>query len=97
MSSGNVFDRMTDKANYSGMYANRNAEAIKASPQAETKGTGHAKNFSDAPVQKFGAQYEKPGKIVAWHALEKHAQGKTIIMQNIRTMAQLVTKVCQQC
>ena len=52
-----MYDRLTDASAYTGMYANRNEEAIRIDdPSVEKKGTGHAKNFDSAPVQKFGLQ-----------------------------------------
>ena len=58
---GGVYDRLTDQGQYTGMYANRNEEAImKDDPNVQKKGTGHAKNFGDAPVQKFGLQVVCP-------------------------------------
>uniref|UniRef100_A0A7S4CRQ1 EF-hand domain-containing protein n=1 Tax=Eutreptiella gymnastica TaxID=73025 RepID=A0A7S4CRQ1_9EUGL len=93
-----VYDRLTDASAYTGMYANRNEEAIRIDdPSVEKKGTGHAKNFDSAPVQKFGLQTDKPTQFICWNGLDKHATGQKIVMSNVRTMEQLVTKCTQAC
>eukprot|EP01004_Peranema_trichophorum_P010493 NODE_9293_length_604_cov_45.889813_g8660_i0.p1 GENE.NODE_9293_length_604_cov_45.889813_g8660_i0~~NODE_9293_length_604_cov_45.889813_g8660_i0.p1 ORF type:complete len:159 (-),score=36.40 NODE_9293_length_604_cov_45.889813_g8660_i0:127-573(-) len=93
-----VFDRLTDKSGYTGMYANRNEQAIDTTnEQVQKHATGHAKNFSEAPIQKFGVQAERPTKFTCWNGLDKHATGQKILLANIRTMDQLVAKCCTSC
>mmetsp|Transcript_131791 Transcript_131791/g.185930 ORF Transcript_131791/g.185930 Transcript_131791/m.185930 type:complete len:152 (-) Transcript_131791:82-537(-) len=98
MSGGGVYDRLTDKTQYTGMYANHNEQAADhTNAQVQGKASGHAKNFSDAPVQKFGMQVDKPVTFTCWNGLDKHAVGQRVVLQNIRTMDQLVTRCCQKC
>ena len=59
------------------MYANRKETAIdKTDPSVEKHATGHAKNFNEAPVQKFGVQADKPVQFRCWNGLDKHAQAQ---------------------
>ena len=59
------------------MYANHKEEAIHHNDLAvEKHATGHAKNFGDAPVQKFGLQTDKPTQFFCWNGLDKHAQAQ---------------------
>lgn len=95
---GGVFDRLTDETSYTGMYAQRDATAVDTTRlDVERHATGHAKAFGEAPVQKFGVQVDKPPKIIVWNGLDKHAQGKPVLVQNMRTLDQLITKCCQAC
>lgn len=93
-----VFDRLQDEEGYTGTHVNHHEQAANHTNAAvEKSGTGHAKNFSDAPVTKFGLQVDKPIQFMCWNGLDKHAQPKKITMSNIRTMEQLVSKCTQAC
>ena len=93
-----IFDKLTDPRQYTGMYALRNAQAIdKTNPFVEKKGTGHARNFNEAPIEKYGLQADKPAKFRCWNGLDKHAEPQTIVTSNIRTMDQLISKCCVAC
>jgi len=92
-----VFNRLTDKEQYTGMYAEHNEQAIVHEDGTDRKATSHAKNFSEAPIQKFGLQVDKPVKITLWHGLDKHAQGQKLVVKDFRTMDQLLGKGCQVC
>lgn len=92
-----VFDKLTDKTQYTGMHANHQEQAIKHDDTTDRKAISHAKNFGDAPVQKFGLQVDKPVKITCWNGLDKHATGQKIIVKDFRTMDQLLGKACQMC
>eukprot|EP01001_Neometanema_parovale_P012036 NODE_8298_length_710_cov_135.473595_g8044_i0.p1 GENE.NODE_8298_length_710_cov_135.473595_g8044_i0~~NODE_8298_length_710_cov_135.473595_g8044_i0.p1 ORF type:complete len:152 (+),score=46.21 NODE_8298_length_710_cov_135.473595_g8044_i0:74-529(+) len=96
--SGNVFDKLTDKSQYTGTHVNHNeAKVVKENDTVDKHAGCHAKGFSEAPVQKFGLQVEKPSKIVLWNGLDKHAQGQKVVCTSFRTMDQLLAKACQVC
>ena len=42
-------------------------------------------------------QTDKPTQFICWNGLDKHATGQKIVMSNVRTMEQLVTKCTQAC
>lgn len=44
-----------------------------AGKRVEVHASGHAKNFNEAPVQKFGTQAERPVQFYCWNGLDKHA------------------------
>ena len=93
-----IFDKLTDKSLYTGMYAQRNEQPIyKVNEKVEKHATFHAKNFSDSPVQKYGVQIDRPTRFTCWNGLDKHAQPHTIFATNVRTMDQLIAKCCKQC
>lgn len=91
-----ITSRLTDPAKYTGMYANKQREGISQAAK-EGAGSNHAKNFGEAPVQKFGLQTAKPKKFTCWNGVDKWATGQTILCANITKFEQLVAKCAASC
>eukprot|EP00669_Euglena_mutabilis_P007838 TRINITY_DN3032_c0_g1_i1.p2 TRINITY_DN3032_c0_g1~~TRINITY_DN3032_c0_g1_i1.p2 ORF type:complete len:257 (+),score=70.15 TRINITY_DN3032_c0_g1_i1:31-771(+) len=93
-----VFDRLTDPHQYTGSHAQPpEATVEKRGDGAKTHATGHARNFGDAPVQKFGLQVEAPRHVLCWNGLDKHALPHKVLLSSVRTFDQLVSKCSQAC
>eukprot|EP00760_Papus_ankaliazontas_P014175 PhM_4_TR15971/c1_g1_i1/m.98034 len=100
LNTQDVFSRLTDRSSYTGVqqHASPNAHstAVGYSPRRNASPTStHAKNFNVAPVRKFGLQTEGPFWITVWPGLQRQGGPTKVLMQNCRTMAQLLEKVCR--